>query len=139
MGMRFAGTLWMLAISAGGGLVVGGDSCLPDEQRREIQQAVADNVARLVADGTLAPATEGAVLFDWPMRAAAGLSDPGYFARTVFVDHNPTTGALLDYDCGNRTYDTAGGSHHGTDFVIWPFPWLKMENDEVEIVAAAGG
>jgi len=139
MRMRFAGTLWLLAIGVGGGFVAGGDSCLPDAQRREIQAAVADNVARLLAEGSLAPATEGAVLFDWPLRAAAGLSDPGYFARTVFVDHNPATGALLDYDCGNRTYDTTDGSHRGTDFLIWPFPWLKMENEEVEIVAAAAG
>ncbi len=109
------------------------------EQYREIEDAIAQNVAELRALGTLAPPVPTSVPLGWPLRAANGLTDPGYHAQQNFVDHNPQIGALLDYSCGQRTIDTFNVNHRGTDIILWPFPWLKMEQNKVEVVSAAAG
>ncbi len=75
------------------------------------------------------------VLFDMPVKAASGLSDCGYQYTGANVDQDNTTGSIKDYNCGTNTYD----GHKGTDFVIWPFGFYKMDNSQVEIIAAAPG
>ena len=117
-----------------------------------IQAEVTENIARLAAEGRLSVSSAEtgrlaeaerfaeSVTFEWPLRAAANLADYGYHAVSGFVDHNPATDALLDYTCGDRTYDLSSGyNHQGTDFFTYPFPWLKMDYSQVEIVAAAAG
>ena len=42
---------------------------------------------------------------------------------------------LLDYECDARTYN----GHRGTDYATWPFHFLKMDLDLVEVVAVAPG
>jgi len=78
-------------------------------------------------------------LFDWP--TAHTTSDPGYFGISGFVDHDEAfPDQLSDYNCGTRTYDTdAGYNHKGMDVFSWPFPWLKMDYDDVRIIAAEPG
>ena len=58
-----------------------------------------------------------------------------------FVDLNPTApGAVLDYMCGARSYDTASGyNHRGVDLSSMPFWWRMMDQDSVDVVAAAAG
>ncbi len=87
------------------------------------------------------PKSNTVVLFDWPLRQAAGFNDPGYFGTGGFVDHNPLyPDQLLDYDCGNRTYDVANGyNHSGVDIFTWPYFWEKMDSNAVEVIAAASG
>ena len=46
---------------------------------------------------------------------------------------------LLDYHCGSRTYDGATFNHEGTDIVLWPYPWRRMDEQVMEIVAGAPG
>lgn len=81
------------------------------------------------------------VRFSWPLAAAPHLTAPGYHGISNFVDHNAAVpNALLDYNCGNRTYDQANGyNHSGIDLFLWPFAWNKMDNDDVHVVAAAPG
>src|SRR5699024_7197701 len=56
------------------------------------------------------------------------------------VDHNLTpNNNLLDYNCGTRTYDWVNGNHAGTDYILWPYPWKRMQENVMEIVAAAPG
>jgi hypothetical protein len=86
-----------------------------------------------------APDTTQTVTFAWPMRAATGLTDYGYHAVSAFVDHNPAIGQLLDYNGGARTYDSGTYNHKGTDYFLWPFSWNKVDNGEVEVIAAAAG
>ncbi|MBK6900653.1 MAG: peptidoglycan DD-metalloendopeptidase family protein [bacterium] len=117
--------------------------CVTPEQHAEIEAQLAANVADLRARGLL-PETadkEAGVLLQWPLRAAAHLDDPGYHGISNFVDQDATyPNHLLDYNCGTRTYDLSGGYNHaGTDIFTWPFSWLKMANDDVEVVAAAPG
>jgi len=117
--------------------------CLNDAQRAEIQQTLKTNIADLRARGIL-PATpdkEAGVLMSWPLRADDDVTDPGVHGISNFVDQQPAfPNLLLDYNCGARTYDISNGyNHQGTDFFTWPFGWHKMDNDDVEVVAAADG
>jgi murein DD-endopeptidase MepM/ murein hydrolase activator NlpD len=114
---------------------------LTDAQRAEIFRRVNELRQELLSEGKLDPVSPQAVLFDWPLRPAAHLTDPGYHGISAFVDHNPAyPNQLTDYNCGDRSYDLdIGYNHAGTDFFLWPHYWNKMDNDDVEIVAAAAG
>ena len=125
----------------GGEFVVGPQDHLTEEQRRRIKEDIDRNVALLRAEGKLAVSREAGVLFQWPVRAAAGLSVFDFHGLSNFVDQNSSyPDLLLDYQCGQRTYDLASGyNHRGTDIFTWPFPWNRMDNDQVEVVVAAAG
>jgi|GEM_PF-2227870 hypothetical protein len=108
------------------------------QQRQAIQTEIDRNIARL---GLPRPPN---IIFNtplaFPLQAAPGLNDPGYHGVSAFVDHNPAhPNQLLDWACGARTYDTSNYDHAGTDFFTWPFAWNKMDNDQVQIIAAAPG
>lgn len=115
---------------------------LSEAQRTEIKRELRDNKSKLRrrgelrSSGGLAP-----VMFSWPVRAADLVTDYGVDAISGFVDHDSSyPNQLLDYYCGARTYDTgAGYNHKGLDISTWPFSWIKMANDDVEVVAAASG
>ncbi len=79
--------------------------------------------------------------FQWPLRHAAGFTDPGYHGIDAFVDQDPDfPNQLLDHNCGVRTYDTAAGYNHaGSDLFLWPFAWWKVDRAAVEVLAAAPG
>jgi len=117
--------------------------CVTADKRQEIQQKINKNVAFLRAIGKLKTVQEqqkaAVVTLEWPLKQATGSNDYGYHGIGGFVDHNPNTGNLQDYNCGERTYDVSGYNHRGTDYYIWPFPWHKVDNNAVEIVAAADG
>ena len=115
--------------------------CLTDDERAEIQDGLATSIRRLGSAGLLEATSPQAVSFGWPVRAAAGLTDPGVSGISNFVDHDPAyPDHVQDYQCGTRTYDSSSGSNHkGTDIFNWPFAWYKMDHDQVEIVAAAAG
>lgn len=122
--------------------------CLTEQQRTDIKEQLNNNRIKLIDKGILPEEEKSSalVLFDWPLRKTAGLNFNSYYATSNFVDHNPTYGGNqygatnLDYNCGNRTYDTNGGyNHQGTDIVTWPFEWYMYENNLVEVVAGAAG
>ena len=79
--------------------------------------------------------------FILPVQLKDNTSEEGFYSITSYVDHDTLfPGHLQDYECGDLTYDLETGyNHSGTDYLLWPFPWFKMYNDEVEIVAAAPG
>ena len=114
-------------------------------QRARIDAMLQRNAAELERAGTLAPASPPMPLqsgLQWPLRAAPGVAaDPGYHGISNFVDLDPAyPNHLLDWNCGTRTYDLASGQNHaGIDIFLWPFPWLKMDQQAVDIVAAAPG
>jgi murein DD-endopeptidase MepM/ murein hydrolase activator NlpD len=100
------------------------------------------NESLLLADGragSLSRATASGPL-EWPVALAPGIDDFDCWAIVTLVDHDSTIGSVLDYNCGNRTYDLPTGYNHaGVDFLAWPFPWIKTENDEMYAVAAQAG
>jgi murein DD-endopeptidase MepM/ murein hydrolase activator NlpD len=115
---------------------------ITDTQRQEIQEMLDENRAFLAKNGNLPePNLAAQAAFGWPLKLKSGLTDPGYHGMSGFLDHNLAyPNQLLDYNCGNRTYDSSAGyNHKGADYFLWPFEWNKMDNGDVEIIAAAPG
>ena len=82
--------------------------------------------------------------FIFPVRYADHTKMPGLFGISMFFDHDTKYSAIsnanvLDYNCGNRSYDYEFGNHQGTDIFAWPFGWRRMFGDEAIVVAAADG
>jgi len=105
------------------------------------QERIRRNRARLAAEGRLAPTgIEPITRFRWPL-ADLGSGQFSYWVVTNFVDQDETfPGEVLDYHCGERTYDTSDGYNHtGIDIVLWPFKWRLMDRGRIAVVAAAAG
>jgi murein DD-endopeptidase MepM/ murein hydrolase activator NlpD len=130
-----------LPVDSGGGNVEPPRDELTEEESQQIQLAIERNIRRLEAEGKLPRATIMAVPLAWPLRPSDRLADYGYHRQSGFVDHNLAyPDQVLDYNCGDRTYDLENGyNHRGTDLGLWPFGWNKMDNDQVQVVAAAPG
>ena len=77
----------------------------------------------------------------WPTMKASGTGDLNIGQLAYYVDHNPLfPGQVLDWNCGMRTYDQPNGyNHRGTDIVSFPFPWTRMDRNDVDVVASAAG
>jgi hypothetical protein len=130
--------------SFGGGEYIANRSSfeLTPEQRQSLLSRLLNRIELLKAKkilGDKRKKTTASIELQWPLSST--LSDYGYHAMKYFVDHDPVYGQLRDYMDGTRTYDLPAVpiNHRGTDFFLWPFTWHKMNNDEVQIVAAAPG
>lgn len=125
----------------GGGAIELPKDDLSESVREEIKQQLSHNIDSLMALGVLSQAKSVGLELQWPLKATRNLFDYNYHGISNFVDLNPVfPNQLSDYTCGTRSYDLASGYNHaGTDFFTWPFPWHKMMNSDVEIVAAAPG
>ncbi|RYY87129.1 MAG: T9SS type A sorting domain-containing protein [Chitinophagaceae bacterium] len=124
-----------LAPQGGGSYVPGQVEELSPAQRSAIVQELQANERRLSAEGLLRPLNPQVTAFAWPLRLAAGLTDNGYYGISNYIDQNNILNQVLEYNCGSRTYD----GHKGTDIYLWPFPWAKMDEGAVEVIAAAPG
>ena len=115
--------------------------CITDSQRQEVRQQNALNKQQILQNNPEAFQHKGgSPLFIFPIRPKAGFDDYGYYSVNNYVDHDLTpNGNLLDYECGQRTYDWGNGNHEGTDYVLWPYPWKRMQEQLMEVVAAAPG
>ena len=84
--------------------------------------------------------TEKPLTFLWPLAPTTTLTDFHYYGFSNFVDHDPNNpDSVMDFNCGTRSYDVVGYNHLGTDIFLWPFPWNKMQDNLVSVVAAAEG
>lgn len=123
--------------------------CISDEQvaemipqiRQEANAWIASHTDQFQALRESSGLTRGTlhISFDLPIRHKAEFADPGYFAVTNFVDHNLAPSTLSDYNCGTRTYDWSSGNHQGSDYILWPYAWQRMDEQVMEIVAGAPG
>lgn len=148
----YASTTLAQSITVGGGQL--SDSagrqttpCISPEQRAAIQQRL--QLSRQKLDLQPSQTKLPHPLLIHPLRKAAHC--PDFYPSSIWqlVDHNPTVGtgsfntneaSNRDYNCGIRTYDNVNGyNHSGTDFGLWPFGWFKMDQNMVEVVAAAPG
>ena len=118
-------------------VVAGGDDGPTAAQRQLVQE----RLAAFRTAGLLPATPTAAVTHAWPMRQAAGLNDFGFYAVTQLTDNDLNYGSILDYACGQRTYDltTPAYNHGGTDIVPWPFPWNQMAANAVEVIVSAPG
>jgi len=84
--------------------------------------------------------SDNTINFIFPLRATANFDGYNFYTTNDFVDHNSSTTGVLDYNCEDRTFDVPNGENHeGTDYYLAPFPWNMMQNESVQIVAAADG
>lgn len=110
-------------------------SCLSEPERQEMMRQTRHHSDSLRQLGLLPDVGErSAVSFIWPLQQATGFTDPGYYGISNYIDHD-ASGGLREYTCATRTYD----GHKGTDIFTWPFTWTKMDENAVEIIAAAAG
>ncbi|MGG9970959.1 M23 family metallopeptidase [Ferruginibacter sp. SUN002] len=105
------------------------DSCITSHQYAAIEMRCKANTTTVQLKRPEAP-----VLLNWPLKAASDLADCSYYYISAHVDHDNTT-AVKDYNCGTITYN----GHRGTDIAIGPFGFYKMDNNQVEVIAAAAG
>ncbi|MCX6146799.1 MAG: Ig-like domain-containing protein [Candidatus Kapabacteria bacterium] len=112
--------------------------CVTPEQYSIILQQCADNISILKKKGIISSKnnqTMAVVKFNWPLRTVAGFNDYSYYSIFNYVDQDPAVTAIKDYNCGTATYD----GHNGADIALEPYPFLLMDNNTVEVIAAAPG
>lgn len=82
----------------------------------------------------------GQPLLQLPLRRGIGNTNPGIFGISNFVDLDENhPDSLLDYACGERTYDTEDFDHNGIDYSVSEYSWFTMANEGLIVVAAADG
>ena len=118
--------------------------CLSSEQRRGIVETLQTNVETLKSENKLSFSEfrrGNHPLFIWPIKKSDASNYNEIYGISGYIDHNASfPNQITDYNCGTRSYDTNGGyNHQGIDMFTWPFGWKLMDNDEVEIIAAAPG
>ncbi len=120
---------------------LGKSECITEQASQEALTVIALNKKEILKTNPNAfNRMGGHPLFVQPIRPKAGFKDYGYYTLQNQVDHNLTpNNNLEDYNCAQRTYDWASGNHGGTDYILWPYPWTKMNDEIMEIVAAAEG
>ena len=108
--------------------------CITPQEYAALNKEVSDNLKNLLLDRTANrnPLTTSLI---WPLKLATGFTQCEYHFIGAYVDQNTATTTIQDYDCGTNTYD----GHHGTDIAIWPYSLYKMDNNQVEVIAAAAG
>ena len=106
--------------------------CITLQQYEIIEEQCNKNAKLFGLQPSLAP---GTVSLAWPLQAAPGLKDCSYYRISAYVDQDKASDTFKDFNCGTNTYD----GHGGTDISISPFNFYKMDNDFVQVIAAAPG
>lgn len=114
--------------------MTGHPNCISEEQERIIFSDLVKNVDSLRQAGHFELRSSAVTLFRYPVQKAPGLQWNNCIAISGYVDMQNGSG-ILDYNCGDRTYD----GHQGIDIFTWPFPFYLMEYNLVHVVAAASG
>lgn len=121
--------------------------CVSPQQRLEIESLLSNNITTLKKEGKL-PANWGSEKlkttsgnFIWPLQQQSGFNYNSIYGISNFVDHNAFyPNALLDWNCGNRTYDLSNGYNHaGIDIFLWPFSQTMQNAQQAAIIAASQG
>jgi len=114
--------------------------CIEPEEHQYLKNRIAKSVRHMKEAGLLQKhfgerSHMTHPLFDWPMRQADGFNDPGYYAISNYVDLDPTSPGILDFNGLNQTYD----GHDGIDIRTDPYFWKKKADNHVEAIAAEDG
>ncbi len=135
--------------TSGGGEVlmpVQSSPCLDDAHRQEIKAELHIAQQDLIARGILPSLDDSRgtlphPLFQWPVAKNPIAPYNQVWGISNYVDQNLAyPNQVQDFNCGNRTYDSAAGYNHaGIDMYTFPFSWYQMENNQAWVVAAAPG
>ncbi|NVO19479.1 MAG: peptidoglycan DD-metalloendopeptidase family protein [Bacteroidetes bacterium] len=108
--------------------------CITPEQYKIIEKQCVANIKLLGLENVGHKGTN-TTSFIWPLKTANGLNDCSYYYIGNYLDQDSTSPGIKDWNCGLVTYD----GHQGTDICTYPYPFYKMDNNQVEIIAAASG
>jgi murein DD-endopeptidase MepM/ murein hydrolase activator NlpD len=108
--------------------------CISAQEYAVLNQEVNDNLRKLQLENRVNRNSLTTSL-NWPLKPAAGFNQCSYHFIGAYVDQNTAATSIQDFDCGTNTYD----GHHGTDIAIWPYGFYKMDNSQIEVIAAAPG
>ena len=108
--------------------------CITSEEYALLDKEVSDNLKKLRLENTANRNTLTTSLL-WPLKPKTGFSQCSYHFIGAYVDQNTASGAIQDYNCEANTYD----GHTGTDIAVWPYSFYKMDNNQIEVIAAAAG
>lgn len=110
-------------------------------KRAKIEAEIKANRDSRRALGIIQKNKSAEVKFGWPARQADHALGYGVNGISNFVDLNSNYPySMLYYNYGIHPYDLVSGyNHQGTNVFSWSNSWLKMDNDNVEVVAAAPG
>lgn len=121
--------------SGGGAYHFQNNECITHEARQELRVLLQENLLQLEQDGIISSERSNTITpFIWPIQQAEGFNYNSVYGISNFVDLNTESG-IQDFNCGNRSYN----GHRGTDIYLWPFQWHMVENNQVEVIAAAPG
>lgn len=118
--------------------------CITKEIREKMEARTRTNINRLTSQGVITGSQQKSTVvtetFAWPLTYNSNFYDNEYYYIQNYIDHDPSTGNLIDYTCGDRTYDKPNGyDHSGTDICIGPYYWSMMDSMFVHVIAAAPG
>lgn len=129
-----------------------GATCVPPAERQRINAMLTASITHLKEQHILSPdwgkqyagvgARPTAGYFIWPLRIRdTETRFRSIYAISNYVDLNPVyPGQLMDWNCGQRTYDLSSGYNHGgIDIYTWPFGQYLQQEDIAEIIAVADG
>jgi hypothetical protein len=74
------------------------------------------------------------IKYSWPLKWVNQTPGNSFYSLSNYFENDPS-GLVRDCNCGKRSYN----GHIGTDIYPWPAWWLAMDNEEVDVVAGAGG
>ncbi len=109
--------------------------CISALEYQRIEAEIANNNRLLGINNGASQNRIMTTLLNWPIKAAAGFTDCGFHFIGAFVDQDTTASNIKDFNCETNTYD----GHRGTDIAIFPYGFYKMDNNQIEVVAAAAG
>lgn len=139
-------TLIMFSQESGGGEFIYNPEnvpCLTDFQREIIIKDLNRSKVLLRDKGILLKGDKSKKnpLFIWPLKKADHIKYNEIWAISNYVDHNTSyPDKITDYKGGTRSYDTQNGyNHQGTDIFIWPYRWKMVDDNGLEVIAAAPG
>lgn len=111
--------------------------CISAAQHQVLKTQIEHNVAVLEREKGihLDKGNRAIPNFIWPLQLAPGRPNMPFYITGNFVDLNLTSPTITDYNCGTKSYD----NHGGIDIGLVPFGWKRMEDNDVQIIAAASG
>jgi murein DD-endopeptidase MepM/ murein hydrolase activator NlpD len=127
--------------------------CVTEEQYQQFMlPELKENIKKLRDEGKLNSITKSGneVKLAWPLRMTNGYKeidgvyDGWYVGNFADLDHD--VNQRLDWECNTALFNDYffGGAknydgHNGADIVPYPFPWQMMDDESVDIIAAADG
>lgn len=126
--------------------------CVNEEHYQTFMKPLLEQkIAELEAEGKIEPKNSakmgGAVKLNWPLRMADNYKEENgvysYWYISNFADLNDTEdedgSERLDWVCNTGTSAKNYDQHNGVDIVPYPYPWQMMDDESVDVIAAADG